>query len=40
MSQFFGDLTAGIVSVLTSIVLGVLLIVTSRQKGKSAGGAI
>jgi hypothetical protein len=40
MSQFFGDLTAGIVSVVTSIVLGVLLIIISRQKGKSAGGAI
>ena len=40
MSQFFGDLTAGIVSVVTSIVLGVLLIITSRQKGTSAGDAI
>jgi len=40
MSQFFGDSTAGIISVVTSIVLGVLLIITSRQKVKSAGGAI
>jgi hypothetical protein len=40
MSQFFGDLTAGIVSVVTSIVLGVLLIITSRQKGKPAVGAV
>ncbi len=40
MSQFFGDLTDGIVSVVTSIVLGVLLIITSRQKGTSAGDAI
>ena len=40
MSQFFGDLTAGIVFIVTSIVLGVLLIITSRRNRKPAIGAV
>ena len=40
VSQFFGHLTAGIVGIVTSIVLGVLLIITSRRNRKPAIGAV
>jgi hypothetical protein len=39
MSQFFGDLSVGILCIVMSIVLGALLIITSRQKRKPAIGA-
>jgi hypothetical protein len=40
MSQFFGDLTAGIVGIVTSMALGVLFIITSRRNKRAAIGAV
>jgi hypothetical protein len=40
MSEFFGDFTTGIVCIVTTIVLGVLLIITSRRNRKPAIGAV
>lgn len=39
VSEFFGDLSVGIVCIVTFIVLGVSFIITSRQKRKPAIGA-
>ena len=40
MSQLFGDLTVGIVCIVTTIVAGVLLIIISRRSRKPAVGAV
>jgi len=39
MSEFFGDLTTGIVCIITTTVLGMLLIITSKRNRKPAIGA-